>query len=51
MSMIKHQPKENGTGYKNAIVFLAVFAIGVSVALIIALLVRRAKIGKGSQNK
>ena len=45
------QPTENGTGYKNAIVFLAVFAIGVSVALIIALLVRRAKIGKGSQNK
>lgn len=45
------QPTENGTGYKNAIVFLVVFAIGVSVALIIALLVRRAKIGKGSQNK
>lgn len=44
----EQQPQtiENGRYYKNAIIFIAVFAIGVSIALIIVLCVRRVKIGE-----
>ena len=44
----EQQPQtiENGRYYKSAIIFIAVFAIGVSIALIIVLCVRRVKIGE-----